>query len=332
MNESPDKLITSILLSPDVPNHGLKRVELRKKCEEKFAKRTFDRALIRLTKQGTIEKIKDPNKGNNSTTRYKIAIDPNIAEQYKKIIFAISDFNKLLKIKKLSNAKILAGCSYIIELYSVFYQHAIRVLLFQSKGNLIYDILLDKLKEQLYEFRDLFSKRFPSQRNKDKFFDELRVLASTNHIHAITKLRRTILVTVRPRTIEEVLLDHRQPLLEQIPWVEFSKVRPHLQYSKSEEFSDKELQNMMKKSLELIDKNAGDMVKHISILRVLLQGEFDHVLGSDDFNKNNKIVDGIKKSDAIIDDFIEEEPDRKASSFLELLNLGLPDEYTAGKK
>ena len=104
-------------------------------------------------------------------------------------------------------------------------------------------------------------KRFSkNNQNKDKFFDELRILASTNHIHAITKLRRTILLTIKPRTIEEVLLDHRQPLLEQIPWVEFSKVRPHLQYSKSEEFSDKELKNMIT-NIRITEKSLGNGVK-----------------------------------------------------------------------
>ena len=71
-------------------------------------------------------------------------------------------------------------------------------------------------------------------------------------------------------------------------------------------------------------------VKAISVLRVILQGGFGGEAGIG--VSGMKIIDELKKSDAIFDHFIEEEHDSKVSSFMELLNLGLPDEYTAGKK
>ena len=94
MDESADRVITKILLSFPA---GLKRAELRRKCEEKFAKKTFDRGLVRLTKEGIIEKIKDPNKSQNSTTIYKLSINPETAEQCRRIISIFSDFKELMK-------------------------------------------------------------------------------------------------------------------------------------------------------------------------------------------------------------------------------------------
>ena len=101
MDESADRVIIKILL--DSFPAGLQRVELRKKCEEKFAKRTFDRALVRLTNQGHLEKIKDPNKGKNSKTIYKLTINPKTAKQCREIISIFSDFKELMKNKELSN-------------------------------------------------------------------------------------------------------------------------------------------------------------------------------------------------------------------------------------
>ena len=291
MDEPADRVIIKILLSfPD----GLKRAELRRKCEKKFAKRTFDRGLVRLTKQGTIEKIKDLNKGKNSTTVYKLSLNPKTAELCKNIISLFVDFKKFMENKELSNLKVLTGCSYIIQMYGVIYQMSARLFLFKGeRGDLIYDVLLDALKERLGEFRVLFFKRFKTKRNIDQFLEESRILTLHDFIQTLFKLRRSMIITMKPRTVEEILLDHR-PIENPFEAADFSS---NLKTTRLEEKWEQELEGAFSKMDRRMKEKSEEVEKIVILKRVLLQfnskADMENTEAIDMHTKSSKVVDAM---------------------------------------
>ena len=296
MDEPADRVIIKILLSyPD----GLKRAELRRKCEEKFAKRTFDRGLVRLTKQGTIEKIKDLHKGKNSTTIYKLSLNPKTAELCKNIISLFVDFKKFMKNKELSNLKVLTGCSYIIQMYGVIYQMSARLFLFKGeRGDLIYDVLLDALKERLGEFRVLFFKRFKTKRNIDQFLEESRILNLYDLIQTLFKLRRSVISTMKPRTVEEIILDHR-PIIE-IPNASFEGISSKIKITRLEEKWEQEMEGAFGKMDKRLEQKYEEVDKISNLKRILLQ--FDSKADME----NTEVLDMHTKSSKVVDAMITE--------------------------
>ena len=301
MDEPADTVIIKILLSfPD----GLKRAELRRKCEEKFAKRTFDRGLVRLTKQGTIEKIKDLNKGKNSTTVYKLSLDPKTAELCKNIISLFVDFKKIIENKELSNHRVLAGCSYIIQMYGVIYQMSARLFLFKGeRGDLIYDVLLDALKERLGEFRVLFFKRFKTKRNIDQFLEESRILTLHDFIQTLFKLRRSMIATMKPRTVEEILLDHR-PILELTNAGIWEGISSKLKTTRLEEKWEQEMEGAFGKMDKRLEQKSKDVDNVSNLKRILLQ------FNSKADMENTEVLDMHTKSSKVVDAMISETLDR----------------------
>ena len=290
MNEPADTVIIKILLSFPA---GLKRAELRRKCEEKFAKRTFDRGLVRLTEQGTIEKIKDLNKGKNSTTIYKLSINPIEAEECHEIISIFSDFKELMENKELSNTRVMAGCSYIIQMYGVIYQMSARLFLFKGeRGDLIYDVLLDALKERLGEFRVLFFKRFKTKRDIDQFLEESRILTLHDFIQTLFKLRRSMIITMKPRTVEEILLDHR-PILELANLPISSKLKT----TRLEEKWEQEMEGAFGKMDRRLEQKYEEVDKISNLKRILLQfnskADMENTEALDMFTKSSKVVDAM---------------------------------------
>jgi len=293
MDESADRVIIKILLSyPD----GLKRAELRRKCEEKFAKRTFDRGLVRLTKQGTLEKIKDLNKGKNSTTVYKLSLNPKTAELCKNIISLFADFKKFMENKELSNLKVLTGCSYIIQMYGVIYQMSARLFLFKGeRGDLIYDVLLDALKERLGEFRVLFFKRFKTKRNVDQFLEESRILNLYDLIQTLFKLRRSVISTMKPRTVEEIILDHRP--INEINLADIKDISSKLKTTRLEEKWEQELEGVFGKMDKRLEQKSEEVDNISNLKRLLLQFHSKAEMENPEFvrmhTKSAKVVDAI---------------------------------------
>ena len=292
MDEPADRVIIKILLSyPD----GLKRAELRRKCEEKFAKRTFDRGLVRLTKQGTIEKIKDLNKGKNSTTVYKLLLNPKTVELCRNIISLFADFKKFMENKELSNLKVLTGCSYIIQMYGVIYQMSARLFLFKGeRGDLIYDVLLDALKERLGEFRVLFFKRFKTKRNVDQFLEESRILNLYDLIQTLFKLRRSVISTMKPRTVEEIILDHR-PVIDIN--ASFNGISSKLKTTRLEEKWEQEMEGAFGKMDRRLEQKYEEVDKISNLKRILLQfnskADMENTEALDMFTKSSKVVDAM---------------------------------------
>ena len=321
MDEPADRVIIKILFG--VPgNAGLKRAELRRKCEKKFAKRTFDRGLVRLTKQGTIEKIKDLNKGKNSTTIYKLSIDPKTAELCKNIISLFADFKKFMENKELSNLKVLTGCSYIIQMYGVIYQMSARLFLFKGeRGDLIYDVLLDALKERLGEFRVLFFKRFKTKRNVDQFLEESKILTLHDLIQTLFKLRRSVIATTKPRTVEEILLDHR-PIIE---ITNASSYSSKLKTTRLEEKWEQEMEGAFGKMDKRLEHKSKDVDNVSNLKRLLLQ------FNSKADMENTEALDRHTKSGKVVDAIIEQTVDRWFGANIDLAQLAFSFEAEKNK-
>ena len=319
MDEPADRVIIKILLNfPD----GLKRAELRRKCEEKFAKRTFDRGLVRLTKQGTIEKIKDLNKGKNSTTVYKLLLNPKTAELCRNIISLFADFKKFMENKELSNLKVLTGCSYIIQMYGVIYQMSARLFLFKGeRGDLIYDVLLDALKERLGEFRVLFFKRFKTKRNVDQFLEESRILNLYDLIQTLFKLRRSMIMTMKPRTVEEILLDHR-PVLNVFEAGEFSG---KIKTTRLEEKWEQEMEGAFGKMDKRLEQKSKDVDNVSNLKRLLLQ------FNSKASMENQELVRMHTKSASVVDAIFDQTLDRWFGANIDLARLAFQFEAEKNK-
>ena len=319
MDEPADRVIIKILLSfPD----GLKRAELRRKCEEKFAKRTFDRGLVRLTKQGTIEKIKDLNKGKNSTTVYKLSLNPKTAETCKNITSLFVDFKKFMENKELSNLKVLTGCSYIIQMYGVIYQMSARLFLFKGeRGDLIYDVLLDALKERLGEFRVLFFKRFKTKRDIDQFLEESRILTLHDFIQTLFKLRRSMIATMKPRTVEEIFLDHR-PLTTISNATNFNS---KLKTTRLEEKWEQEMEGAFGKMDRRLEQKYEEVDKISNLKRILLQ------FNSKAEMENPEILRMHTKSGKVVDAILNETMDRWFGANIDLALLAFNFEAEKNK-
>ena len=107
-------------------------------------------------------------------------------EEYRNIITKLTMFKEFLRNKKFSNNKILVGSGYIIQLYSILYQNAIRYHVKEKVGGVTYQTMADLIKEQIDDFRILFFKRFKTQRSLDRFNEEARIIdADTNTIGKI---------------------------------------------------------------------------------------------------------------------------------------------------
>ena len=256
-----------------------------------FAKKTFDRALKRLTEQGELEKIKDLNKAKNSKTSYKIKIDPKMHEEYRNIITKLTMFKEFLRNKKFSNNKILVASVYIIQLYSILYQNAIRYHVKEKVGGVTYQTMADLIKEQIDDFRILFFKRFKTQRSLDRFNEEARIMGLVEFSLLLTRFNRAMLTTDKPRTSDEVLLDHTQLMAPE-------DVRSLLGSDIDEEDFKKESRKSL---MEEWFKKCVDLNQVTTVLKLELQRDFEDVTPSDFLEYKSKFM----KTDKILDEFLE---------------------------
>jgi Na+/phosphate symporter len=160
---------------------------------------------------------------------------------------------------------------------------------------LIYDVLLDALKERLGEFRVLFFKRFKTKRNVDQFLEESRILNLYDLIQTLFKLRRSVISTMKPRTVEEIILDHRP--INEINLADIKDISSKLKTTRLEEKWEQELEGVFGKMDKRLEQKSEEVDNISNLKRLLLQFHSKAEMENPEFvrmhTKSAKVVDAI---------------------------------------